>query len=216
MPEEAPPYSSCGTHAAGWLNGAHPDSGSAVVNVCYHWTPGECWQNNDITVTNCGDYYVYLLSSPPGCSYKYCGEDGPSLTPTNKPTMMPTKEEKGTCYSAKTEVAVRASRETTATVVKRLADVKVGDQILKVGPKAGARDFATIVGLPHSPTSQSSFDIKMAPKSGGLRHTDCLDRSDLEERATQALDGAAARGAAAPRAGAREKITRSGQVPDTG
>jgi hypothetical protein len=90
--------------------------------------------------------------------------------------MMPTKEEKGTCYSAKTEVAVRASRETTATVVKRLADVKVGDQILKVGPKAGARDFATIVGLPHSPTSQSSFDIKMAPKRGGLRHTEVLKR----------------------------------------
>lgn len=77
MPEYDPDEYSCGTHAAGWMNGAHPvvPGDTVTVEVCYSWTPGPCWQVNDIQVTHCGDYYVYNLYQPLSCSYRYCGED---------------------------------------------------------------------------------------------------------------------------------------------
>jgi hypothetical protein len=154
MPEEPPPYSSCGTHAAGWVDGTHPDSGSAVAKVCYHWTPGVCWQSNDVTITNCGNYYVYYLTSPPGCSYKYCGmgdpdqpdtpkpSNKPSMKPTMaqdtpkpsnkpsmKPTMAPTKEHGGFCYSARSTMKVRY-KDTNKVMNKKLKDVRVGDEVM--------------------------------------------------------------------------------------
>ena len=76
MPEYDPDEYACGTHAAGWLNGAHPVTPGETVTreVCYSWTPGPCWQANDIEITHCGDYYVYNLYQPLSCSYRYCGE----------------------------------------------------------------------------------------------------------------------------------------------
>jgi hypothetical protein len=76
IPEVDPDEYSCGTHAAGWLNGVHPVGiGDTVTQeVCYSWTPGPCWQVNDIQITDCGDFYVYNLYKPLSCSYVYCGE----------------------------------------------------------------------------------------------------------------------------------------------
>ncbi|MFT4626331.1 MAG: hypothetical protein ACI8PZ_005008 [Myxococcota bacterium] len=77
MPEVPPDSYSCGTHASGWLNGAHPAGvgDTAVVPSCNHWAGDICWQTLDIEVTNCGDFYVYNLSAPPCCSCVFCGED---------------------------------------------------------------------------------------------------------------------------------------------
>lgn len=76
IPEADPDEYSCGTHAAGWLNGVHPVGigDTVTVEVCYSWTPGPCWQRNDIQITDCGDFYVYKLYKPLSCSYVYCGE----------------------------------------------------------------------------------------------------------------------------------------------
>ena len=76
MPEYDPDEYGCGTHAAGWLDGVHPATPGETVTqpVCYSWTPGPCWQTNDIEITNCGGYYVYQLYRPLSCSYRYCGE----------------------------------------------------------------------------------------------------------------------------------------------
>ena len=69
----------CGTHATGWMNGAHPTvtDGKVIRTVCYHWNNCCTW-SNDIKVINCGKYYVYkLMSTPPDhpCNLAYCGSD---------------------------------------------------------------------------------------------------------------------------------------------
>ena len=66
----------CGTHAPGWLNGTHPSEADGAVDrqVCFHWTGGNCQWSKNIQVRNCGDFYVYKLVKPPGCSMRYCGE----------------------------------------------------------------------------------------------------------------------------------------------
>ena len=78
MPETAPDTYSCGTHAPGWLNGAHPATPgeTALVENCWHWSSGTCFWTHFINVTNCGDFYVYEANGLPfGCSGTYCGED---------------------------------------------------------------------------------------------------------------------------------------------
>ena len=70
----------CGTHATGWMNGAHPivADGKVLRRVCYHWNNNCCNWSNDIEVINCGKYYVYkLMSTPPDhpCHLVYCGSD---------------------------------------------------------------------------------------------------------------------------------------------
>lgn len=46
MPEYAPCPHSCTTHAAGWLQNAHPDPSNYDVpvdnTVCFAWTDNEC------------------------------------------------------------------------------------------------------------------------------------------------------------------------------
>ena len=70
----------CGTHAPGWMNGAHPTvaDGKVTRTVCYHYFSTCCQWSNNIEVVNCGQYYVYkLLSTPPEhpCNLRYCGSD---------------------------------------------------------------------------------------------------------------------------------------------
>ncbi|XP_078354042.1 uncharacterized protein LOC144638689 isoform X1 [Oculina patagonica] len=76
IPTKCPSTLRCGTHAPGWLNGAHPSVADGVVTreVCYHWTNNCCQWKNDIKVKNCGAFYVYELQRPPACSLRYCGE----------------------------------------------------------------------------------------------------------------------------------------------
>lgn len=75
MPTSAPAPYSCGTHAAGWLDGAHPTEAEGVVDrqVCWSWVEGPCWQVGSIQVVDCGDHYLYNLTVPLACSYRYCG-----------------------------------------------------------------------------------------------------------------------------------------------
>ena len=68
----------CGTHATGWMNGAHPTvaQGKVTRKVCYSWDSNCCNWSNNIEVVNCGQYYVYKLSPPSaGCTLRYCGSD---------------------------------------------------------------------------------------------------------------------------------------------
>lgn len=74
------PINKCGTHAPGWMNGAHPtiDDGEVTRTVCYHYFGHCCKWSNNIEVVNCGQYYVYkLMSTPPShpCNLRYCGTD---------------------------------------------------------------------------------------------------------------------------------------------
>ena len=76
MPTKCVPKLQCGTHAPGWLSGAHPTVGEGAVQrkVCFHWSSGCCQWSSNILVRNCGGFFVYELDRPPACNLRYCGE----------------------------------------------------------------------------------------------------------------------------------------------
>ena len=76
MPDKCVPINHCGTHAPGWLSGAHPTAAEGVVTrkVCYHWNDNCCRWSNNIRVRNCGAFFVYELQKPRPCSLRYCGD----------------------------------------------------------------------------------------------------------------------------------------------
>ena len=76
IPEEVVEYLSCGTHAAGYLNGTHPSTVGELkdVNVCFSSSSNSCYWNNMIQVANCGNFYLYNLVTPPSCKYRYCSK----------------------------------------------------------------------------------------------------------------------------------------------
>ena len=75
MPSECVSRRHCGTHAPGWLRGIHPSEGEGIVGrtVCFSWRGSCCRWQRDVSVRNCGGYYVYKLGPPPACRLKYCG-----------------------------------------------------------------------------------------------------------------------------------------------
>ena len=77
MPEFCVPAYSCGTHAAGWLNGHHPTVEESAVSrqVCFSYH-GCCSSSTYTTVRNCSGFYVYQFNRTPNCHYRYCGIQG--------------------------------------------------------------------------------------------------------------------------------------------
>ena len=75
IPEGCVPINRCGTRAPGWLNDTHPTvkDGLQRAQVCYHWNNDCCKWKNNITIRNCGSYFVYQLVKPPDCRLRYCG-----------------------------------------------------------------------------------------------------------------------------------------------
>ena len=66
----------CGTSHPGWIRGTHPtDEGEKVtVEVCFSGDIGDgsdCLFTQNIEITHCGEYYVYLLPEV-GCGNRYC------------------------------------------------------------------------------------------------------------------------------------------------
>ena len=62
-------YSGCTTHGGGYLAAKHPSNFNKPVeaSVCFNeWNNGteyKCKHHENITITNCVDYFVYQLSS---------------------------------------------------------------------------------------------------------------------------------------------------------
>ena len=77
MPTSCPPIDRCDTSAPGWMNGGHPTVADGQVSrtVCFHWRSKCCYWSANISVRNCGSYYVYYLSGTPNgyCHLRYCG-----------------------------------------------------------------------------------------------------------------------------------------------
>ena len=71
-----PPYR-CGTDWSGWLDGAHPTVGDGEVKrtVCFSTRLTGCKSKKDISVKNCGSYFIYELIQPPRCDLRYCSAD---------------------------------------------------------------------------------------------------------------------------------------------
>jgi len=84
LPDEAPGDWLCGTLAPGWLNGKHPavEDGEVDRTVCFQYTNdllgtrNECHWEVDVSVINCGDFFVYNLPGTPdphSITLRYCG-----------------------------------------------------------------------------------------------------------------------------------------------
>lgn len=75
LPTSCVPRYRCGTHAPGWLNGAHPKvtDGKVTRRVCFHWSSNCCRWSVNIQVRNCGSFYVYHPSGTPTCKLRFCG-----------------------------------------------------------------------------------------------------------------------------------------------
>ena len=73
MPEFAVEAHHCGTDAAGWFNGTHPEVLGQVVDgkACFSWNGKECWGQKDIQLLNCGEFYLYHLDEV-GVLWRYC------------------------------------------------------------------------------------------------------------------------------------------------
>ncbi|XP_078381480.1 uncharacterized protein LOC144664250 [Oculina patagonica] len=78
MPTSVVPSNRCGTEAPGWLSGQHPTKEDGVVQrkVCFHWKNNPCNWNADVSVVNCGSFYVYKFTIPPFCYLRFCGNKG--------------------------------------------------------------------------------------------------------------------------------------------
>ncbi|XP_074608064.1 uromodulin-like [Acropora palmata] len=80
MPTSCIPPNRCGTHAAGWLNGAHPDEyeGKGTRQVCFSWNSNCCRWAINIQVQNCSEYYLYYISgtySGHPCALRFFGNN---------------------------------------------------------------------------------------------------------------------------------------------
>ena len=77
------PERRCGTRAPGWMKGNHPTVPEGVVTrkVCYHIYNDCCFWSNNITVKNCGGYFVYKLEWRLHCFAGYCGNGGGGKLP---------------------------------------------------------------------------------------------------------------------------------------
>ncbi|CAH3142153.1 unnamed protein product [Porites lobata] len=70
----------CSTDAPGWLSGGHPSVAEGVVRrkVCFPGAiRGCCGYVSNISVRNCGSFFVYKLLPPPHCYLRYCGNGLP-------------------------------------------------------------------------------------------------------------------------------------------
>ena len=77
MPTTRVPAFRCGTNWSGWLDGVHPTVEDGKVNrkVCFNDINSDCKAIKNISVINCGSYFIYKLFRPPDCFMRYCATD---------------------------------------------------------------------------------------------------------------------------------------------
>ena len=75
IPETSPGFQRCGTGVTGWMRGVHPATPGVqtAATICFDDHSGTCYNPLDITVINCGDFYLYNLPETPFCPFRYCG-----------------------------------------------------------------------------------------------------------------------------------------------
>ena len=68
----------CGAVHPGWLDDTHPivEDGEDSKKVCFSDRSGnKCKEIKNISVKNCGSYFIYNLIRPLKCQMCYCGTD---------------------------------------------------------------------------------------------------------------------------------------------
>ena len=74
IPEYAPPIHHCGANAPGWIRGSHPAVNDGIVErqLCFHLNGDECIYQYQISIRNCGEFYVYKIPNVARCSFRVC------------------------------------------------------------------------------------------------------------------------------------------------
>ena len=76
MPTSCTPVQRCSTDVTGWLKGGHPTVADGKVSkwVCFHYLDACCDWKKNISVRNCGSYFVYYLTRTQAnkCNFRYC------------------------------------------------------------------------------------------------------------------------------------------------
>ena len=74
IPEYAPPIHHCGANATGWIRGSHPAVNDGIVErqLCFHLNGDECIYQYQISIRNCGEFYVYKIPNVTRCSLRVC------------------------------------------------------------------------------------------------------------------------------------------------
>jgi len=74
IPEFIPKEGDCGTNATGWLNGKHPEHAGTNTEstVSFNYLDTPCWGYEQVSITNCGGFFVYKLPEVPFCNFRYC------------------------------------------------------------------------------------------------------------------------------------------------
>ena len=90
MAEVCPKMYSCSTNSSGWLNGTHPTVAEGIVKrkVCFSQRVSQylndcCNHSKNISVRNCGAFYVYRLD-PSDYYSRYCGNGFPQAPGKNE------------------------------------------------------------------------------------------------------------------------------------
>ena len=78
MADSCVPYGRCGTNQTGWFRGRLPrvEDGINPGSVCFNDGNDCCNSRLNISVRNCGGFYVYMLPSSTNGCYKACCGDG--------------------------------------------------------------------------------------------------------------------------------------------
>lgn len=80
MPTSCVPTDHCGTQSPIWFKGQHPTQknvavkGTGCINLGNNvlFGPPCCHDTVDISVMNCGLFFIYYLGRTPGCEMAYC------------------------------------------------------------------------------------------------------------------------------------------------
>ena len=90
MADTCPRMYSCSTNSSGWLSGTHPTVAEGIVKrkVCFSQRASQffndcCYHSKNISVRNCGAFYVYRLD-PPDYYSRYCGNGLPQAPGKNE------------------------------------------------------------------------------------------------------------------------------------
>ena len=79
LPESSPGSGRCGTGGSGWLQEEHPREVGVeeTMTVCFAVGDdyGSCWEEVEITVTNCDGFFVYMLPDTVYCDMRYCASN---------------------------------------------------------------------------------------------------------------------------------------------
>ncbi|XP_041942745.1 pancreatic secretory granule membrane major glycoprotein GP2 isoform X3 [Alosa sapidissima] len=133
IPEVCVPTQRCGTDAPLWLDGPHPSLEDGIVtrSVCGHWSKNCChFKSSSIQVKTCpGNYSVYELVAPSGCSLAYCADVSSTTAPTDQ---LPTTPKPRTLFQQRLRLSMVLQRDLSPTEMNQMPS-QIRGKLIQMG-----------------------------------------------------------------------------------